>query len=149
MFESNPAYVFYSTSLILLAASAAVLVLLAEPLRELQQGPLSLNFIKNLSWNVKSLLPIWFALTTLLGIAFFIPKALSEAGFSTSSSGLLLFGAAAGMGIGAVIFGRISDKIGREKTVVIGAIGMLILSQHYLSHYLLKRTLRTPVSVHT
>lgn len=127
MFEANPAYVFYSTSLILLAASAAVLVLLAEPLHEIQRGPLSLNFLKNLSWNVKSLLPMWFALTTLVGVAFFIPKALSEAGFSTSSSGLLLFGAAAGMGIGAVIFGRISDKIGREKTVVIGAIGMLIL----------------------
>jgi MFS family permease len=127
MFETNPAYVFLSTSLILLAASAAVLMLLVEPLHDLQQGPLSLNFIKNLNWSVKSLLPIWFALTTLLGIAFFIPKALSEAGFSMGSSGLLLFGAAAGMGFGAIIFGRISDKIGREKTVVIGVIGMLTL----------------------
>ncbi len=127
MFDANPAYVFYSTALILLAASAAVFALLVEPRHELQHGPLSLNFIKNLSWSVKSLLPMWFALTTLVGIAFFIPKALSEASFSMRNSGLLLFGAAAGMGFGGIIFGRISDKIGREKTVVIGTVGMLTL----------------------
>ena len=127
IFVTNPAYVFISTSFIILVASIAVLILLTEPIHEHRHGVIPLNFIKNISWKIKSLLPIWFALTTLLGIAFFMPKALNEQGFTVGGSGSLLFGAAILLGIGSIIFGRISDKIGREKTVVIGIVGMITL----------------------
>tara|TARA_B100000315_G_scaffold23990_1_gene20747 strand:+ start:2385 stop:4049 length:1665 start_codon:yes stop_codon:yes gene_type:complete len=127
IFMNNLGYVFYSTAILLLLATLFAKVFLIEPPHQIIKSSLSLNFLKTLSWKVKSLLPIWFALTTLVGIAFFIPKALSEEGFSSGESGLLLFGGAASMGIGAALFGRISDKIGREKTAIFGVIGMLLL----------------------
>jgi len=126
-FETNPSYVFFATATLLLTATVLAKVLVIEPPHEQLRAPLTFNFFKALSWKIKSLLPLWFALTTLVGIAFFIPKALSLGGFTVGESGLLLFAGAAGLGVGATIFGRVSDKIGREKTMWIGIIGMLIL----------------------
>ena len=126
-FETNPSYVFFATAILLLTAAVLAKILVIEPPHEQLTAPLTFNFFKALSWKIKSLLPLWFALTTLVGIAFFIPKALSIGGFSVEESGLLLFAGAAGLGVGATIFGRISDKIGREKTMWIGIAGMLLL----------------------
>ena len=127
IFETNPSYVFFTTTTLLLTATVLAKVLVVEPPHERLTAPLTFNFFKALSWKIKSLLPLWFALTTLVGIAFFVPKALSLGGFTVGESGLLLFAGAAGVGVGATIFGRVSDKIGREKTMWIGIVGMLIL----------------------
>jgi len=127
VFETNPSYVFFATTTLLLTATILAKALVIEPPHEQLTAPLRFNFFKALSWKIKSLLPLWFALTTLVGIAFFIPKALSLGGFTVGESGLLLFVGAAGVGSGATIFGRVSDKIGREKTMWIGIFGMLIL----------------------
>ena len=126
-FEASPSYVFFTTTILLLIATILAKILVIEPPHERLTAPLTFNFFRALSWKIKSLLPLWFVLTTLVGIAFFIPKALSLGGFSVEESGLLLFAGAAGLGVGATIFGRISDKIGREKTMWIGIVGMLIL----------------------
>ena len=126
-FEANPNYVFFATATLLLTATILAKMLVIEPPHDQLTAPLTFNFFKALSWKIKSLLPLWFALTTLVGIAFFMPKALSLGGFTVGESGLLLFFGVAGLGIGATIFGRISDKIGREKTMWIGIVGMLIL----------------------
>ena len=126
-FETNPSYVFFATATLLLTVTILAKILVIEPPHEQLKAPLTFNFFKALSWKIKSLLPLWFALTTLVGVAFFIPKALSLSGFTVGESGLLLFAGAAGLGVGATIFGRVSDKIGREKTMWIGIIGMLIL----------------------
>ncbi|MEM3386440.1 MAG: MFS transporter [Nitrososphaerales archaeon] len=126
-FETNPSYVFFSVAALLLAVVILVKVLVTEPPHETLRAPLTFNFFKALSWKIKALLPLWFALTTLVGIAFFIPKALTLGGYTITESGLLLFAGAVGMGIGAAFFGRLSDKIGREKTMWIGIAGMLML----------------------
>jgi MFS family permease len=126
-FETNPSYVFFATATLLLTVTILAKILVVEPPHEQLKAPLTFNFFKALSWKIKSLLPLWFALTTLVGVAFFIPKALSLSGFTVGESGLLLFAGAAGLGVGATIFGRVSDKIGREKTMWIGIFGMLIL----------------------
>lgn len=126
-FETNPSYVFFATATLLLIVTILAKILVIEPPHEQLKAPLTFNFFKALGWKIKSLLPLWFALTTLVGVAFFIPKALSLSGFTVGESGLLLFAGAAGLGVGATIFGRVSDKIGREKTMWIGIIGMLIL----------------------
>jgi len=75
--------------------------------------------------NVKSMLPLWFALTFLLGIIFFSPKALMASGIRPNEFGLLLFSGAVLLGIGSMFFGMLSDKIGREKTILIGIIGII------------------------
>jgi MFS family permease len=126
-FETNPSYVFFTTATLLLIVAILAKILVVEPPHEQLKAPLTFNFFKALGWKIKSLLPLWFALTTLVGVAFFIPKALSLSGFTVGESGLLIFAGAAGLGVGATIFGRVSDKIGREKTMWIGIIGMLIL----------------------
>ena len=126
-FETNTTYVFFTTATLLLTVTILAKILVVEPPHEQLKAPITFNCFKALSWKIKSLLPLWFALTTLVGVAFFIPKALSLSGFTVGESGLLLFAGAAGLGVGATIFGRVSDKIGREKTMWIGIIGMLIL----------------------
>ncbi len=75
--------------------------------------------------NVKSMLPLWFALTFLLGVMFFSPKVLMTTGIRPGESGLLLFSGAIILGIGSMFFGILSDKIGREKTILIGIMGIL------------------------
>lgn len=71
-------------------------------------------------------LPLWFSLTTVIGVAFFLPKALNSSGVNQLSSGLLLFGVVAIIGIGSIIWGWVSDHIGREKTLWIGMIGLVL-----------------------
>jgi MFS family permease len=50
-----------------------------------------------------------------------------ESGFGSSEVGLTLSLGAFGIGIGSVGFGRLSDKIGRDKTLGIGVIGLVML----------------------
>ncbi len=126
-FTTNPSYVFFTAAALLLVVTILAKTLIIEPPHERLRAPLSFNFFKALSWKIKSLLPLWFSLTTLIGIAFFIPKALTLGGFTIAESGLLLFTGALGMGVGATFFGKVSDKVGREKTMWIGIVGMLIL----------------------
>src|SRR5579875_3067609 len=73
-----------------------------------------------------SFLPVWFSLTTVIGVAFFLPKALNSSGVSQLSSGLLLFGVVAVIGIGSIGWGWVSDHIGREKTLWIGMVGLVL-----------------------
>lgn len=126
-FEANPSYVFFAVAAALSAVTVFAKILVIEPPHEPLRAPLRFNFFKVLSLRIKALLPLWFALTTLVGIAFYIPKALTLGGFTVSESGLLLFAGASGLGVGAAIFGRVSDKIGRERTMWMGIAGMVIL----------------------
>lgn len=84
-----------------------------------------MNPFTALDKNVKSMLPLWFALTFLLGIVFFSPKVLMASGIRPHESGLLLFSGATLLGMGSMFFGILSDKIGREKTIAIGIIGII------------------------
>ena len=124
-FVQNPGYSFFVTAALLLFAGLISLILLREPPHQPAPTPLGLNPISGLDAKARAMLPLWFALTAMLGIVFFLPKALGEAGFTSGQAGLALFAGAAGLGLGATGFGRLSDKIGREKVMAIGVVGML------------------------
>ena len=74
-----------------------------------------------------SIYPLWFSLTIIVGFYFFLPKIAAGSSFSLSSSaGLVVIAAGLiALGAGALLFGRISDKIGRTRTILIGAFGEL------------------------
>jgi DHA1 family multidrug resistance protein-like MFS transporter len=86
-----------------------------------------------------ALLPVWFALTTIIGLGIFAPRVLragkAEGGLaqriveSLGESlvvGLLFIGALAVLGAGAVFFGRLADRWGRVKTFRLGLVGGLL-----------------------
>ncbi len=77
--------------------------------------------------EVASIYPLWFSLTIIVGFYFFLPKIAAGSNFSLSSSaGLIVIASGLiALGAGALLFGRISDKIGRTRTILIGAFGEL------------------------
>ena len=77
--------------------------------------------------EMASIYPLWFSLTIIIGFYFFLPKIAAGSSFSLSSSaGLVVIAAGLiALGAGALLFGRISDKIGRTRTILIGAFGEL------------------------
>lgn len=123
-FAQNPGYSFFVTAALLVLTGLTSLAFLKEPPHEKAPTRLELNPIGGLDSKTRAMLPLWFALTSLLGIVFFLPKALGGI-FTSGQTGITLFAGAVGAGLGAVGFGRLSDKIGRDKVTAIGVIGML------------------------
>jgi len=88
--------------------------------------------------SATALLPVWFALTTIIGLAMYTPRVLNvEAGAQGAVQqivdklggnlvvGLLFIGALALLGAGAIFFGRLADKWGRLKVFYLGLVGGL------------------------
>ncbi|MEM4673862.1 MAG: MFS transporter [Pyrobaculum sp.] len=83
------------------------------------------------------LLPVWFALTTIIGLGMFAPRILQLSTTSGAAAhvveklgesltiGVLFVGALALLGIGAIFFGRLADKWGRLKVFRLGLVGGL------------------------
>lgn len=86
-----------------------------------------------------ALLPVWFALTTIIGLAMYSPRILriERGGLGAAGHivqrlgdnlavGLLFISALALLGLGAIFFGRLADRWGRVKTFRLGLIGGLL-----------------------
>jgi MFS family permease len=118
---------FVATGILLLGASIASIVGVRETSYSTTHRSFQVNPLAALDQNTRAILPLWLGLTIILGVIFVLPKSLMESGFGSSLVGLTLSLGAFGIGMGSVIFGRISDKIGRGKTLGIGVVGLILL----------------------
>ncbi|HEX4920846.1 MAG TPA: MFS transporter, partial [Candidatus Bathyarchaeia archaeon] len=127
-FSTSLGYSFFVVAGILGVAAFFAFFALREPHHIVQEKRTLRQMYDSLTGDVASIFPIWFALTIVLGFYLFTPRLVRDArpDFAQSSisqfAPLLLLGLVV-LGAGALIFGRISDKIGRTKTMMIGAVG--------------------------
>ncbi len=125
LFAADLGYAFAATGAVIALALAVSAVSLREPVHSVKRKKVELNPFKALDSRTKAILPIWLALTALIGIAFFLPRALGRVGFEATTTSYVLFAGVAALGVGSVGFGALSDKVGREKVLLVGIVGLL------------------------
>jgi len=116
---------FVATGILLLAAGVASIIWVKETSHP-STGSYHVNPLAALDQNTRAILPLWLGLTTILGVVFVLPRSLMQSGLRFSQVGLTLAIGAFGLGVGSIVFGRISDKIGRGKTLTIGVVGLIV-----------------------
>jgi MFS family permease len=117
-------------------ATAFVYLFLQEPPHVSKPRQSLQGMYRNLTGDVAAIFPLWFSLTIITGLYFFLPRLASAARGGTpgtsaiaNSAGVIAIGLVI-LGAGSVFFGRLSDKIGRTRTMMLGVggeIGFLIL----------------------
>ncbi len=123
-FASGLGYAFAATGGAIAIALLVSTLLLKEPPHQIGGGRVVLNPLKALDASTKAILPVWLALTAMIGIAFYLPRALGHLGLETTTTSYVLFIGVVGLGLGSVGFGALSDKLGRGRVLFIGVIGL-------------------------
>jgi len=125
IFPSKLAYAFWLTAGIFLMAGIMAIKLLDEPVR-VQELKQTRTRQPRLGSRLRPVLPVWIAQTIILGMYFILPKAFQEANFTPTSDMLVFLASLGGLfALGAIFFGHVSDKVGRTKIMILGAVGEL------------------------
>lgn len=134
--ENDYSLSFVITGILMIGATLACLIFVQETTKTLTGQPFVLNPLTALDSTTKAILPLWFALTSIVGVIFVLPRSLMEFGLDSSHTGIVLSMGAFGLGLGSVLFGKISDKIGRGKTLLVGLAGMILLITSLLEAFI-------------
>lgn len=116
---------FWVTSGIFFVTSLLATKFLVEPVRSFELHQPGLRHRK-LGSKIRPVLPVWLGQTIVLGMYFLLPKAFQTTSFPVTREVLIFLGAIGGLfALGAIVFGHISDRVGRTKIMIMGAIGEL------------------------
>ena len=125
VFANRLAYAFWLTAGIFLIAGIMAIKLLDEPVR-IQDLKQSQTRQPRIGRRIRPVLPVWIAQTVILGMYFLLPKAFQEANFTPTTEMMIFLASLGGLfALGAIIFGHVSDKVGRTKIMILGAMGEL------------------------
>jgi len=116
---------FWVTSGIFFATSLLATKFLVEPVRSFELNQPGVRH-RRIGARLRPVLPVWLGQTIVLGMYFLLPKAFASASFTVTRQMLIFLGVIGGLfALGAIVFGHISDKVGRTKIMIMGAIGEL------------------------
>jgi MFS family permease len=125
VFADELSYAFWVTAGVFLFAGLMAAKFLVEPVRvwELKQPKIRQ---RRLGSKIRPVLPVWVAQTVILGMYFLLPKAFRDSHILLTRETLIFLGVLGGLfALGAIVFGHISDKVGRTRVMVLGAFGEL------------------------
>ncbi len=125
VYADNLSYAFWVTAGVFLFAGLMAAKFLVEPVRvwELKQPKIRQRRIGS---KIRPVIPVWIAQTIILGMYFLLPKAFRESNIALNRETLIFLGVLGGLfALGAVVFGHISDKVGRTRIMILGAFGEL------------------------
>ena len=118
-------YAFWVTSGIFLFTSLLATKFLVEPVRSIELHQPGIRH-RRIGSKLRPVLPVWLGQTIVLGMYFLLPKAFQQTSFPVTGDTLIFLGVIGGLfALGALIFGHISDKVGRTKIMILGATGEL------------------------
>jgi len=124
VFKHELGFSFFVTAGAMGLAALVSLLMLREP-PHVVYSKSSLNPLKAIDSQTRSFLPLWLGVTILLGIVFYLPNPLRRIGVGALSTSYLLFAAVVVVGAGSVGFGALSDRIGRQKVMLLGVVGLM------------------------
>ncbi|HYC11124.1 MAG TPA: MFS transporter [Nitrososphaerales archaeon] len=122
-FASELSGAFFVTAATVAVAFVFAAFLLREPPHETPSGRLTLNPLRSIDERTKATMPIWLAVTVMLGMVFFLPRAFARVGIGSGLTAEILIAGVLIIGMGSIGFGALSDVVGRTTVLAIGAVG--------------------------
>ena len=125
IFQQSLGTIFQIVSGIFAVATVFIFLTLREPAHTYQGRKTLSEMFASLTGDVAAIFPVWFSLTIITGFYFFLPKLAQSTNTSLSNSASVITLGLVVLGAGALMFGRLSDKIGRTRTIMMGVFGEL------------------------
>jgi len=125
VFADELSYAFWVTAGVFLFAGLMAAKFLVEPVRvwELKQPKIRQRRIGS---KIRPVIPVWVAQTIILGMYCLLPKAFRTSNIALTRDTLIFLGVLGGLfALGAIVFGHVSDRIGRTRVMILGAFGEL------------------------